>query len=195
MKNFMLVQAPVTVEASHLLLHLDPSIPEEQREFEPFTHFSRWIVGKGYAVNTDVLYSQHVARFIDYVYEVSISQYDEKIDISVESAIFSYLSLLLFGKGSSNPIAAQMAEQLGRDRTASQTSLAETIEASINWFLKVCAARNSISPDKLFSRLYSNRPEFRRSSEISAIKANSWMAGTIRDALTAVTPKHRRDSR
>lgn len=194
MKNFMLVQAPVTVEASHLLLHLDPSIPDEQREFEPFTHFSKWIVGKGYAVNTDVLYSQHVARFIDYVYEVSISQFDEKIDISVESAIFSYQSFLLFGKGSSNPIAAQMAEQLCRDRTASQTSLAETIEASINWFLKVCAARNSISPDKLFSRLYSNRPEFMRSSEISAIKANSWMAGTIRDALTAVTPKHRRDT-
>lgn len=193
MKNFLLVQAPVTVEASHLLLHLDPSIPDELREFEPFTHFSRWLVQRGYAVNTDVLYSEHVARFIDYVYEVSISQFDA-IEISISSVILSYQSFLLFGKNSSNPIAAKMAEQLGRERTASQTSLAETIESSINWFLQVCEARNSISPDTLFSRLYTNRPEFRRSSEISAIKANSWLAGTIRDALAAVIPKRKRDT-
>ncbi len=194
MKNFILVEAPVTAEASHLLLHLDPAIPDEQREFEPFTHYSRWLARRGYAFNTDLLYSQHVARFIDYVYEVSISQFDADVELSISSIIYSYQSFLLFGKDSSNPISARMAEQLGKEKTTSQSSLAQTIEASISWFLQVCESHISISPDKLFSRLYTNRPEYRQNSEISAIKANSWLAGTIKDALVAVIPKRKRDT-
>ncbi|MEB0149746.1 site-specific integrase [Pseudomonas sp. CCC2.2] len=194
MKNFILVQAPVTVEASHLLLHLDPTIPDAQREFEPFTHYSKWLVQRGYAVNTDVLYSEHVARFIDYVYEVSISQFDANIEISISSVIYSYESFLIFGKGSSNPIAAKMAEQLGKEKATSQSSLAQTIESSIRWFLQVCEVHNSISPDTLFSRLYTSRPEYRRNNEISGIKANSWLAGTIRDALAAALPKRKRET-
>lgn len=194
MKNFILVEAPVTAEASRLLLHLDTSIPDEKREFEPFTHYAKWLSETGYAVNTEKLYSEHVARFIDYVYEVSISQFNEEIEISISSVLRSYESFLLFGKSSSNPIAAKMAEQLGRERTTSQTSLAETIESSILWFLKLCNTRNSISPDQLFSRLYTNNPEFRRSSEVSAIKANSWLAGTIRDSLASIMPKSKRDT-
>lgn len=194
MKNFILVDAPVTLEASHLLLHLDPAIPDEQREFEPFTHYSRWLAQRGYANNTDVLYSEHVARFIDYVYEVSISQFEADVELSISSIICSYQSFLLFGKNSSNPISARMAEQLGKEKVTSQSSLAQTIEASISWFLQVCKSRNSISPDKLFSRLYINLPEYRQNREISAIKANSWLAGTIRDALVAVIPKRKRDT-
>ncbi|KAA8558007.1 Tyrosine recombinase XerC [Pseudomonas extremaustralis] len=191
MKNFILVQAPVTVEASHLLLHLDPAIPDDQREFGPFTHYSRWLAQRGYAFNTDLLYSEHVGRFIDYVYEVSISQFDSDVELSISSIIYSYQSFLLFGKSSSNPIAARMAEQLGKEKTTSQSSLAQTIESSIRWFLQVCETRNSISPDTLFSRFYINRPEYRQNHEISAIKANSWLAGTIRDALVAALPKRK----
>lgn len=194
MKNFILVQAPVTVEASHLLLHLDPTIPNEQREFEPFTHYSRWLAQRGYAFNTDRLYSEHVGRFIDYVYEVSISQFDSDVELSISSIIYSYQSFLLFGKNSSNPIAARMAKQLGKERTTSQLSLAQTIESSIRWFLRVCETRNSISPDPLFSWLYINRPEYKQNHEISAIKAKSWLAGTIRHALVAALPKRKQET-
>lgn len=194
MKNFILVEAPVTVEASHLLLHLDPTIADEHREFELFTHYSTWLAKQGYAFNTVLLYSQHVARFIDYVYEVSISQFDADTELSISSVIYSYQSFLLFGKDSSNPIAAKMAEQLGKEKITSQLSLAQTIESSIKWFLQVCELRNSISTDTLFSRLYTSHPEYRRNNEISAIKANSWLAGTIKGALAAALPKRKRET-
>ncbi|MBY0445953.1 MAG: site-specific integrase [Burkholderiales bacterium] len=194
MKNFILVEAPVLVDASHLLLHLDTTILDGQREFKPFSHYSRWLCQRGYAYNTVQLYSEHVARFIDYVYEVSISQFDADIEHSISSIIYSYQSFLLFGKDSSNPIAARVAKQLGKEKITSQLSLAQTIESSIRWFLRVCEVYNSISPDTLFSRFYINRSEYRQNYEISAIKANSWLAGTIRDALVAVLPKRRRET-
>ena len=65
MKNFILVEAPVTSEANYILLHLDPGMPDEAREFKPFTDYTTWLARKGYAGNTDKLYSEHVGRFID----------------------------------------------------------------------------------------------------------------------------------
>ncbi|QDW02719.1 hypothetical protein FFH21_025120 [Pseudomonas sp. KBS0707] len=44
-KNFILVEAPLTSEAKHLLLHLDPDMPDELREFKPFKHAGHHAAG------------------------------------------------------------------------------------------------------------------------------------------------------
>ncbi|MEA3169352.1 MAG: hypothetical protein QOI97_2300, partial [Pseudomonas sp.] len=49
MKNFILVEAPVTSEANYILLHLDPGMPDEAREFKPFTDYTTWLARRGYA--------------------------------------------------------------------------------------------------------------------------------------------------
>lgn len=193
MKNFILVRAPLTSEASYLLLHLDPGVPDEAREFKPFTNFAIWLTQRGYAVNTELLYSEHVGRFIDYVYEASQTHFPADIDVTIETIVHSYPSYLLFGKGASNPIGRQLAHSLGKDRLTSQNSIAQTIESSIRWFLQVAESKNKIAPDQLFSPFYSNRAEYRSQYEISAHKANSWLAAVIRDSLNTVLPKRKKD--
>ena len=57
MKNFILVEAPQTSEAKYLLLHLDPGMPDDAREFKPFTNYTAWLAQRGYSPNTVKLYS------------------------------------------------------------------------------------------------------------------------------------------
>ena len=193
MKNFILVEAPLTSEANYLLLHLDPGLPDEAREFKPFSHYTIWLARRGYAPNTAKLYSEHVGRFIDYVYEASKTQFPADVEVTIETIIYSYQAYLLFGKGATNPIAHKLAESLGKEKLTSHNSLSQTIESSIHWFLQVSEAKNKVVPDQLFSPFYLNRTEYRSQYEISAQKANSWLAAVIRDALNGVLPKRKKD--
>ncbi|PYD84476.1 integrase, partial [Pseudomonas syringae pv. pisi] len=59
MKNFILVEASMTSEENYLLLQLDPYLPDECREFKPFSHYSLWLARRGYAPNTVKLYAEH----------------------------------------------------------------------------------------------------------------------------------------
>lgn len=193
MKNFILIEAPQTSEARYLLLRLDPGLADDERVFQPFSRYSSWLPRKGFAPNTEKLYSEHVARFIDYVYEASKTSFPVDVELTIETIIYSYQSYLLFGKGSANPIARTLAHALGKEKLTSHNSLAQTIETAIVWFLKGAAASNSVAPDQLFSPFYLNRDEYRSHHEISAQKANSWLAGVIRDSLNAAIPKNRQD--
>lgn len=193
MKNFILVEAPLTSEANYLLLHLDPGLPDEAREFKPFSHYTIWLARRGYAPNTMLLYSEHVGRFIDYVYEASKTQFPVDVEVTIETIIYSYQAYLLFGKGATNPISSKLAESLGKERLTSHNSLSQTIESSIYWFLKVSESKNNIAPDQLFSPFYLNRAEYRSQYETSAHKANSWLAAVIRDSLKSVLPKDKKD--
>ncbi|MDP5167359.1 tyrosine-type recombinase/integrase [Pseudomonas syringae] len=193
MKNFILVEAPLTSEANYILLHLDPDLPDEAREFKPFSHYTIWLARRGYAPNTAKLYAEHVGRFIDYVYEASRSQFPMDVDVTIESIVYSYQAYLLFGKGATNPIARQLAECLGKEKLTSHNSLSQTIESSIHWFLKVSEAKNNIAPDQLFSAFYLHRNEYRSQYEISAQHASSWLAAVIRDSLNSVLPKGKKD--
>lgn len=193
MKNFILVEAPVTSEANYILLHLDPGMPDEAREFKPFTDYTTWLARRGYAVNTDKLYSEHVSRFIDYVYEASKTQFPADVEVTIETVIYSYQVYLLFGTDATNPIAKTLAYSLGKTRLTGQNSIAESIESSIRWFLEVAESKNITTPDHLFSRFYSSRAEYRSQYEVSAHKANSWMAAVIRGSLNSVLPKRKQD--
>lgn len=192
MKNFILVDAPLTSEANYLLLHLDPGVADEDREFRPFTHYTIWLARRGYAPNTAKLYAEHVGRFIDYVYEASKTQFPADVELTIETIIYSYQAYLLFGKGATNPIAHKLAESLGKEKLTSHNSLSQTIDSSIRWFLQVSESKNNSITDQLFSPLYLNSAEYRRQFEISAQKANSWLAAVIRDALTYVLPKQKK---
>ncbi|NNA27665.1 site-specific integrase [Pseudomonas lundensis] len=193
MKNFILVEAPLTSEARYLLLHLDPDIPDELREFKPFTHYSIWLASRGYAPNTVKLYAEHVGRFVNYVYEASQTPFAADVEVTIETVINSYPAYLLFGEGAANPIALKLAESLGKEKLTGHNSLAETIESSISWFLQVSETKNRIAPDKLFSPFYTKRAEYRSQYEISAHKANSWLAAVIRDSIKSVLPKRKKD--
>nr|WP_186353029.1 site-specific integrase [Pseudomonas gessardii] len=192
-KNFILVDAPVTSEGRYLLIHLDPHVTDQAREFEPFTHFAKWMARHGFALNTEKLYAEHVGRFIDYVYEASRTQFPADVDLTAQTVIYSYQAYLLFGQGATNPIARKLAVSLGKEKLTSNISLSQTIESSITWFLRVSEERNKIAPDQLFSPFYLNLREYRTQREASAQKAKSWLAAVIRDSLSSVVPKRKRD--
>ena len=193
MKNFILVDAPLTSEGSYILLHLDPDMPDEAREFKPFTHYTSWLARRGYAANTEKVYSEHVGRFVDYVFEASKTNFPSDVEVTIETVIYSYQPYLLFGKDATNPIARKLADSLGKVKLTGQNSIAQTIESSIRWFLQVAESTNITSPDQLFSRFYISRPEYRSQYAISAQKANSWMAAVIRNSLSSVLPKAKKD--
>ncbi|CAN7304788.1 site-specific integrase [Pseudomonas sp. LjRoot71] len=193
MKNFILVEAPHTSEAHYLLLHLDPCIADKDREFRPFTHYTIWLARRGYAYNTAKLYAEHVGRFIDYVYEASKTQFPPDVEVTIETIIYSYQAYLLFGKNATNPIAHKLAESLGKETLTSHNSLSQTIEVSIRWFLQVLEKKDNGILDHLFSPFYLNRSEYRSQFEISAQMANSWLAAVMRNALSSVLPKRRKD--
>ena len=189
MKNFVLIEAPIATTQAFLLLHLAHGTTKNGPYFEPFTHYAKWLTQQGYATNTIRAYSEHVARFIDYVYEATITTFPSDIEINTPEIIYSYQSFLIFGKEATNPIAKTLAYSLNKERLTSQTSIAQTIETSIRWFLEVSLQRNDIKPDQLFGRFYTNRLEYRNQYEVSAQRANSWLTGVIRDALSSVTVK------
>jgi integrase len=194
MKNFILVEAPLTCDAGYLLLHLNPDMPDEAREFKPFSHYTIWLARQGYATNTAKVYAEHVGRFVDYVYEASQTQFPAGVEVTIETIIYSYQAFLLFGKGAANPIASKLASSLAKERLTGHNSLSQTIESSIRWFLQVAESKNRVTPDQLFGAFYINHPEYRSQYEISAQKAKSWLAGVIRDSLNAVLPKRKRDT-
>jgi len=193
-KNFVLVKAPLTNEADYLLLHLEPDLPDDKREFKPFSHFAVTLKRRGYAPATKKLYCEHVGRFIDFVYEASKTNFPTNIEVTIASIIYSYEAYLLFGKDATNPIARKLAESLEKEKPTSQKSLSETIETSISLFYTVSAARNEFEPDHLFTPFYTCRVEYRTQYEISAKKAKSWLAAVIRDSFKSVMPKKKKDT-
>ncbi|MCC9009854.1 tyrosine-type recombinase/integrase [Pseudomonas putida] len=194
MKNFVLVKAPFTNEADYLLLHLDPDVPDDKREFKPFSHYAVTLKRRGYAHATTKLYCEHTGRFIDFVYEASKTNFPADVEVTIETIIYSYEAYLLFGKDATNPIARKLADSLDKNKPTSQKSLSETIEASINLFYTVSAVRNEFEPDHLFSPFYSCRIEYRTHYEVSAQKAKSWLAAVIRDSFKSVIPKRKKDT-
>lgn len=191
MKNFVLVEAPASRREPFLLLQLTPEITDAEREYETFSRFARWLVDRGgYSNSTIESYCEHAARFIDYVYEVTRSEYRLDPDFDLEFLLYSYQSFLLFGTDAENPLSKAMAYQLGKIKRTSESSLRHNIEYAIRHFLEWSSLNpDNLSPDSLFGQVYTAKPVYRSQYEVSAHKANSWLAGTISGALTRALPK------
>lgn len=195
MNNFILVNSPASRIEPFLLLHLNSNLRTHSCEFEPFSRYARWLnETKGYANNTIRSYCEHTARFIDYVFEASYTDYCQSSDFTLQDIIYSYQSFLLFGKSSSHPLANELAHRLDKTSKTNQTSISQNIESAIRLFLEVSISNPHLSnPDPLFARLLVNRPQYRARHEVSSIKANSWLAGTIKDSLSSALPKRKGD--
>lgn len=196
MKNFVLVEAPVSRRERHLLLHLSPNIDDKDRELASFSHFSRWLIRKNYSESTLQKYSENVANFLDYLFEASKSEsvFDGEMDL--EDVVYSYESFMLFGKEAENPLAREVAEKLNRDDKASPASLAQNIQAAILWFIEssLLDLANQGQIDPFFGFFFERKTVHRSSTEKAKIKQNSWLAGTIRDSLSRLATTSRRES-
>ena len=102
MRNFILAEAPAIRKESHLLLHTSSDIEDKDREVVSFSHYSRWLLRKGYSTNTITKYSENVANFLDYLFEASKSDALLSEQLDFEDVIYSYESFMLFGKQASN---------------------------------------------------------------------------------------------
>ena len=194
MKHFLLVEAPSSRAESHLLLRLGRDIPDDQREVEVFSTYSRWMgETRGYATNTIQTYSEHVARFLDYLFEASQLPEVHNENISFEQIVRGYEPFMLFGKDSDTPFVKELAYRLNKDNATSRTSLAQSIESSIRWFFEVSSgSANAGVVDPFFTDIFRKIPEYRSQAENASIKQNSWLAGTIRNSLSSVIPKQRK---
>jgi len=190
MKNFILIEAPAIRRETHLLLHLDTGIADSDREFEPFSYYSRWLVRRGYSRNTIYVYSENVARFLDYLLEASKSDALQAEDLDFNDVVYSYESFMLFGKDASNPLAKELAERLGKKNRTSPNSLAQNIQASIQWFIEIYLLKQAEHGkiDPFFGFFFDKNTRHRSNSEKAKIKEKSWLAGTIRDSLSQLVP-------
>ena len=191
MKNFILIGAPASRREPFLLLHLSADISDEDREFEPFSHYVNRLKNRnGYAPQTVEVYAGCVGRFIDYVYEASQTDFAKNNLVDIEDLIFSYESFLLYGQDAEHPLSNELAHRLGKTRTTSIKSISQPIEASIRLYLEHCEARVSAGQvDPLLTRLLANSPEYRSMVEISKIKANSWLGGMVQGGFSRAIPR------
>nr|WP_297403992.1 site-specific integrase [uncultured Marinobacter sp.] len=196
MKNFILVEAPSSRRERHLLLHLSPNIDDNNRELASFSHYSRWLARHGYAESTILKYSENVANFLDFLFEASKSQslITEKMDF--EDVTYSYESFMLFGRESENPLAKELAEKLNKENKTSPTSLAQNIQASIYWYIKISlldlASQGKFDP--FFEFFFQRKVTHRSNAEKAKIKQKSWLAGTIRNSLNRLATTGRHES-
>src|SRR5690554_3305823 len=196
MKNFILVDAPAVRKEKHLLLHLSSDIQDQKRELESFSVYSRWLVRRGYFANTIDKYSENVANFLDFLFEASQSNALLAENLDFHDVVYSYESFMLFGPESANPLASELAQKLGKNKKTSPISLAQNIQASIQWFIEVSlldrAKKGQFDP---FFGLFFERKTVNRSNlEKNNIKKKSWLAGTIRDSLNQLAQTSRRES-
>lgn len=196
MKNFILVEAPVIRKEAHLLLHLSPSINDEDRELASFSHYSRWLVRRGYSTNTIKKYSENVANFLDYLFEASKSNVLKAENLDFHDAVYSYESFMLFGQESSNPLASELAQKLDKKNKTSPTSLAQNIQASIQWFIEITLLSRAEKGhfDPFFGLFFERKTHTRSNFEKSKIKEKSWLAGTIRNSLSRLAQSSRREA-
>ncbi len=182
MKNFLLQKMGVGYKARYVLLYKNVADVDDV-EYAPFTNYVNWLEHtKGYAEHTIEQYSGHVARFLDFVYE-AVKVEDRNNDFQV--LIASYKSYLLFGKSSENTLAANVAHQLDRNRSASVESITMGIENAISGFIDFQTVKSSaIDSDNLFLKYYLTE-RVRTHKEINNIRDKDWLAGTIRQSLSA----------
>ncbi len=194
MKNFLLVEAPSSRVESHLLLRLGANIPDDQREVQIFSTYSRWLgETKGYATNTIQSYSEHVARFLDYLFEAAKLSEVQNERISFEQIVYKYELFMVFGKNSDTPFVKELAYRLNKDNSTSRASIAQNIESAIHWFFEVSnASANAGIIDPFYIQIFQQIPEYRSAAEKASIKQNSWLAGTIRNSLSGIIPKQRK---
>jgi len=193
-KNFLLVEAPSSRVESHLLLRLGANIPDDQREVQIFSTYSRWLgETRGYATNTIQIYSEHVARFLDYLFEAAQLPEVQNENISFEQIVRGYEPFMLFGKNSDTPFVKKLAYRLSKDNCTSRISLAQSIESAIRWFFEVSSASaNTGVIDPFFSQIFRQIPDYQSAAEKVRVKQNSWLAGTIRNSLSNIIPKQRK---
>lgn len=195
MKNFILVEAPEKRRERHLLLHLNSDIDDKDRELASFSHYSRWLVRRGYAESTILKYSENVANFFDYLFEASKSQSLVSEEMVFEDVVYSYESFMLFGKDSDNPLASELATKLDKRNKTSPISLAQNIQASIQWFIEISllASVENGKADPFFGFFFGREVAQRSNAEKAKIKDHSWLAGTIRNSLTNLSTTNRRE--
>lgn len=196
MKNFILVEAPVIRKETHLLLHLSPTVKDEDREIASFSHYSRWLTRRGYSANTVKKYSENVANFIDFLFEASKSNALIAENLDFHDVVYSYESFMLFGQESSNPLASELAQKLGKKNKTSPTSLSQNIQASIQWFIEISLLSRAEKGDfdPFFGLFFERKISTRSNLEKSRIKEKSWLAGTIRNSLSHLAQTSRREA-
>lgn len=196
MKNFILVEAPVIRKETHLLLHLSPAIKDEDRELASFSHYSRWLTRRGYSTNTIKKYSENVANFLDFLFEASKSNALQAENLDFNDVVYSYESFMLFGQESSNPLANELAQKLGKKNKTSPISLSQNIQASIQWFIEITLLSRAKEGhfDPFFGLFFERKTVTRSNLEKSKIKEKSWLAGTIRNSLSHLAQTARREA-
>jgi integrase len=191
MKNFILVEAPAIRKEKHLLLHLGT-----KSELESFSAYSRWLVRRGYSQNTIQKYSENVANFLDYLFEASKSDILIAENLDFNDVVYSYESFMLFASEAANPLASELAEKLNKRTKTSPNSLAQNIQASIQWFIQVSLLARAEKGrfDPFLELFFESKTRERSNSEKAKIKEKSWLAGTMRNSFSQLAHTTSRES-
>ena len=176
MKNFCLKRK--TGAIPFVLLNLEAQ-DATLVEYKPFSEFTRWMRNHGYAQNTIEVYSGHVARFIDFLYEAS------KVDVGtneIADLISYYQSYLLHAQDSDIPIVRELCTRLDKVEPTAVTSIAQGIEASISAFVShQLEQSHSIDEHNIFSKFVMTVERSRK--ELNAVNKHDWLSATVRGGL------------
>ena len=177
MKNFILEKI-YGRRSSWILLSLNDN-EVNSPEYHPFTKYCEWLEHtKNYSNSTIEQYVGHVARFIDFMFEVSKLGFELE---DVGELFYLYKEYLLHALDSDDHRVVKLCESLGKKRKTSINSISQGIESSLSSFMLFNVSSSESYDNDLFSSFFIERS--RSKSELSSIKNNSWLSGSIKKSL------------
>lgn len=169
MKNFILIKGNTTAKGMVLI---NKAV---KKPYEPFSKYVAVLVNKGLANNTVHSYSEHVAAFLDFMFEIQL-QPVELVNSVEPSSIFNlYYEYLVFGKGSEDPLIAAIAKSLNKNSSVSNNTISGQITSALDYFIHLLETENNSGFIEQF-RIEKHLTELQKNK----IAKSSWLASVIR---------------
>ncbi|EPI5804386.1 tyrosine-type recombinase/integrase [Vibrio parahaemolyticus] len=170
MKNFTRIRSPILTQGMQLM---DINTAEM---YEPFEEYVELLIDNGYANNTIELYTGHVSRFLDFLYELRTVSIQHNVDVEPSKVFRLYQDFLTLGKRSSSELICQIAKNIGKDNETSFTSIASGIEASLSLFMEI---RTFDNEDDTFHKAITYKHNISH-RQLSLMVKNSWFEASKR---------------
>ena len=170
MKNFTRIRTPILSQGMQLM-----NINTAEM-YDPFEEYAELLIANGYANNTIELYTGHVSRFLDFLYELRVVSIQHNADFDPSKVFRLYQDFLTLGKRSSSELICQVAKNIGKDNETSFTSLANGIEASLSLFMEM---RTFDKNDDTFKKAITYEHNVSH-HQLSLMVKNSWFEASKR---------------
>jgi integrase len=129
MNNFILIKGN-TISKGMILINKETKTP-----YEAFSKYISILSDKGLANNTIHTYGDHVAAFLDFMFEIQLQPIESTNSVDSSSIFNLYYQLLAFGENADNPLIVNIAKSLNKKNTVANSIISGQITSALDYFI------------------------------------------------------------